>query len=352
MYQQKKCPKFACSSNLAEGKCAEGKGKTSDGSRVVSINKCTKANDVCQLSFNPQSDIESSSTCTTPTTPSVTYYPGEKCALDTDCTTVRWYNDKDELQTSGKCDIPNKLCFGSIKDKKCDTDMSCVAGLYCKTKADNTKACAEQLLETNPCTTHFQCKNNLFCHGEQGKQTCKKTFSLALGDSFNMTDHYAKSVGCSSNYVNSSDKCALKDYKGKVSGPIKCEMGSKCNYQTYLKSDKTDTPVESTEDCVCSMNPDGQGWCPYSMGNSDDGTSDLVAKQAALLDNKRHTVSRSLGDYVSKDVCFSAGLVRKINLKGVESCFIEASLGSALKDCSANKIFSLISVALAMIFLA
>jgi len=266
--------------------------------------------------------------------------------MDKECRDITWYDSDKKEYTVGTCDTSKKVCKGSATGDKCKDHLSCVAGSYC-----SSNICTAQVESGKACESTYDCKNNLFCY----KKVCTEVYSLDVGTSLVDTDDEGKRIACKTNLYSydTEPKCQEKRYKLAVnqkndSGIISCDIGSKCTYQIFESSaaDAKAVGNDTTEECVCGYDDSETGYCPYSQ-SATDFTLKLVYHLKALLDNKRHTVNRSLGNQVKTEAekCYEIDQI--VNFAKAPKCVLE-TLG--LKGCSSN--YYLTSIFLLMIILS
>jgi hypothetical protein len=281
----KKCAKVRCSgSNTVEkADCAVGTGAP-NGARTITLNQCP-ADNFCLV--NPTGDIETKDTevkvdCQATTAPvtKLTRFAGEACEKDDECNTAIYVDDK--LVTVSKCN--EKVCAGMKEGEKCASHISCNVGLFCDAKEGK---CAKQLAEAAVSTDTLSCQNDLILY--DGK--CSKPFVVKAGEDFGTkTDASGVSRVCETGYSEGT-VCKKNEYdedKTKsTDGYARCDLGSKCNYLTFSDDAKKAEGTKTELDCQCSMNTEGEGWCPVpsSGDKKKKSLTDAVATD-------RHTNAR------------------------------------------------------------
>lgn len=319
-----KCPTFSCSTSAGtDGQCLSGKGKLVDG-RKVELNQCEKEGFYCPVKPATDffADTDATEKCAETPKPAVAEnYPGEPCATENgdDCKSVFVYDtEKKDFVATKKCTA--KVCVGAKKDENCKTDADCVVGHYCKAgeKVEDLHVCVAQLEKDAACTSTFQCKNTLICSDSK----CVDAYSFDLGASVEKVDVSGQYLACA-NGSPVENKCAIlaykKDDKTTVeNGLVKCDYQSKCNYEYLFKADGTDKKDATSQDCVCSLSSTGQGYCP--MAQDTDSYKSYFTNQKTRLDNKRHTLARTLGDFDKQTDAKCASFSVNVLFKDVDTC--------------------------------
>lgn len=294
-----KCPKFSCKAE-AGNDCGSATGKLSDQRNVV-LNPCKEKN-ICSYNTDDffKTDAATTEHCEVNPPPALSL-PGETCKTNDDCKSVVVFDPATGQKDLKECDVPATKCKGAAIGDRCKDNDSCVAGAYCKLgKTAKENVCTSQIdNDTTECQSTFDCKNNTICLDKK----CKPLYSLTLGASVDLIDKQTLPFACESGYYSPTSKRCGKKYYAKEEaaraekGLVKCNSGSKCNYTVVYKEATATTLVEQenvTDDCLCGYNAEGQGYCPYSMHDTDTikRFQKIQDYLKTNLSNSRHTVNR------------------------------------------------------------
>lgn len=191
----------------------------------------------CSSSLAPYCNITvgANSTCTL--APQILRFPGEKCALTSDCT------------LGSTC--TNSRCEAKILLSPCTTDLDCNVGLYC-----NSNFLCVKLIEAmdNGCFNDYQCVNTAGCNvtavGVNGG-TCIGYFNVSDYE-YIATCNNNQSQLCSTGYcVNyeGSNRCFGNAQNNKVY-PYNCED----DCRSFSDPNLGDTYLPGL--CNCGYNPE------------------------------------------------------------------------------------------------
>lgn len=281
-----KCPKWTCGTTAGDN-CLVGKGKKTDG-RTVTVNPCNTGKVCDYKDGDALLDTDVTETCKAPTTPvAIPALPGEACTKNEDCQKISFWDGTNYVD---KQECKEKVCVGNKKDDSCKMTDSCLVGLYCAGNPQTAGKCAAQLDKDAACVANFDCLNHLLCFNSK----CTDMLSQKVG-----TKVADKSACISGDTENGVCKNVIYDAEKTPSanissGLVKCDFGSKCNYKSVTSEDGK-TATAFTQDCVCSSNGDGQGYCPLAL--QDDGNSKLSssikdAYLARFKNTKLHSYHR------------------------------------------------------------
>jgi hypothetical protein len=241
------CAKYTCKRNQAL--CAQS--HTDDNVTNVILSNICDRKSFCDIGGDPnevfykKSDVHG--VCALKQQPSAFLrYPGEECLVDTEC----WSPDKQkypEEKLIGTC--KRGVCQGYGRKQTCKETAWCNTGLYC---ADEGK-CLPLLKDGALCTKTNQCQNHLLCY--EGK--CQyKWYSQPAGTDVSTKGDLPLEYYCLYGKVagGKCDSYHNTDPVDPVSGLVKCDPGTECNYLS-IEGPKT-------LKCECGFNENGLAYCP------------------------------------------------------------------------------------------
>ena len=329
---KKACPKYTCkaANTKATETCVNGKGKLTE-SRTVTVSPCAK-DESCPVAsvinnLPTDSDVDVKCAAATKPTPAEHFaFPGEACAEDKkDCKPIAYYDENNTKVPNAEGTCKNKVCVGSLKDKKCDSLDACDLKFFCSglvkdaTGAVTTSGTCKDLLKKDAegCTRSKECEAGLICltFTKEDKTTvnkCTEFNTLEIGVEVKPAaadDAGLKSWACKSGLVNpKTSKCSEYKYdtdaKNIVKGKVSCTPGETCKYNYLIKEEKD----ADTKPCECAFNADGQGFCPFSSHDTDAVDRFNAINKIKVENYKRtgvHPENRS--ELANSDVAKSSG---------------------------------------------
>ncbi|CAG9316870.1 unnamed protein product [Blepharisma stoltei] len=199
-------------------------------------------------------------------------YPGEACALNSDC-------------VYGNCYA--YVCKGLGKGVNCTSHEQCDPGLYCSLNS----TCQEQIAANGSgCRSSYDCKNYAGCNMTYSMDNgiCFAYASLAIGQI--VTD-------CANGFSQmcKTGFCKVSDWFGNLgvcaTAPTSVALPQACTIYTDCQgTDGTNLYLSS---CSCGYNPKGTGYCAPFIGDAP-GLNLISAWKNAIVktDNKCNTFRR------------------------------------------------------------
>lgn len=280
-----KCPVFRCYDKIDnDNKCLQSNTGFEKNAYSISVNLsnvCLETEYCTVNGYNPEMLMQGNNlTGKCIPIPLDFYplrYPGENCSDINSCIPIP---DKPYL---GKCDIVAKQCTGSQLNNKCTDHIECVAGLYC----NKTTGCQKQKEKGIPCTTSYECLNNLLCYNKtcQDKLYAIKENNTILVDN---TDPIPWEKFCEFETRYNQICIELKeDLSQKTLTNSFIPTNTKqCLYQTIIKD------YTVSKKSRCGYNAKGFAYCPLGQNTDRDIWRKYYKSKARKYNNKCHTLSR------------------------------------------------------------